>query len=65
MSLTNDTDILSSSADTVVTNDFGVNFRMTDTLSTRVSYRTDYTSNPLPGLKSTDNTVGLSLVVGF
>lgn len=65
VSLTNDTDILSSSADTVVTNDFGVNFRMTDTLSTRVSYRTDYTSNPLPGLKSTDNTVGLSLVVGF
>ncbi|MGC1261535.1 MAG: DUF481 domain-containing protein [Jannaschia helgolandensis] len=33
-----------------MTNDFGVNFRMTDTLSTRVSYRTDYTSNPLPGL---------------
>ncbi|MCK0168959.1 DUF481 domain-containing protein [Jannaschia sp. S6380] len=65
VSLTNDTDILSSDNDTVVTNDFGVNFKVTDTLSTRVSYRTDYTSDPLPGLESTDNTIGLSLVVGF
>ncbi|WP_245749122.1 DUF481 domain-containing protein [Jannaschia pohangensis] len=65
VSLTNDTDILSSSADTVVTNDFGVNFKMSDTFSTRISYRTDYSSDPLPGLRSTDNTVGVSLVVGF
>ncbi|PTX54691.1 putative salt-induced outer membrane protein [Litoreibacter ponti] len=65
MSLTNDTDILSSSANTVVTNDLGVNFKMSDNLSTRVSYRTDYNSDPAPGRKSTDNTVGLSLVLGF
>lgn len=65
VSLTNDTDVLFSSADTVVANDFGVNFKMNDTLSTRVSYRTDYTSDPLPGLDSTDNTIGISLVAGF
>lgn len=65
VSLTNDTDVLSSDINTVLSNDFGVNIRMTDALSTRVSYRTDYTSDPLPGLKSTGNTIGLSLVVGF
>ena len=65
MSLTNDTDVLGSDANTVVTNDFGINFKMTDNLSTRASYRTEYNSDPAPGLKSTDNTVGLSLVLGF
>ena len=65
ISLTNDTDVLTSDINTVATNDFGVNYRMTDTLSTRVSYRTDYNSDPLPGLESTDNTLGVSLVVGF
>lgn len=65
MSLTNDTDILGSSQDHVITNDLGVNFRMTDNLSTRVSYRTEYNSAPAAGLASTDNTLGLSLVVGF
>ncbi|MGB3555521.1 MAG: DUF481 domain-containing protein [Jannaschia sp.] len=65
ISLTNDTDILGSDDNTAVVNDFGVNFRVNDTLSTRISYRTDYNSDPLPGLKSTDNTIGVSLVVGF
>lgn len=65
MSLTNDTDVLTSSANTVVSNDLGVNFKMTDTLSTRVSYRTDYNSDPAPGRANTDNTLGLSLVLGF
>ena len=65
VSLTNDTDVLTSDVNTIVTNDFGVNFRVTDTLSTRVSYRTDYNDTPLPGRESTDNTIGLSLVVGF
>ena len=63
--LTNDTDILYSNASTVLTNDFGMNFKMSDSLTTRVGYRTEYNSDPLPGLKSTDNTFGVSLVVGF
>lgn len=65
VSLTNDTDILSSDTNTTVVNDLGVNFRMSETFSTRVSYRTDYNSDPAPGFDSTDNRIGLSLVVGF
>lgn len=63
--LTNDTDVLFSDTDTVATNDLGVTFQMSDVLATRVSYRTEYNSEPLPGLKSTDNTLGVSLVYGF
>ena len=65
MSLTNDTDVLGSSVNTIATNDFGVNFKMSNNLSTRVSYRTEYNTDPLPGLKSTDNTIGIALVLGF
>lgn len=65
VSFTMDTDILGSSANTVVSNDAGVNVKMSDTFSTRVSYRTDYNTDPAAGLKSTDNTLGLSLVMGF
>ena len=65
VSLTNDTDFLTSDIDSIATNDFGVNFRVTDALTTRVSYRTEYNSDPLPGRRSTDNSLGLSLVVGF
>ena len=65
MSFTMDTDVLGSSANTIVSNDAGLNFKMTDTLSTRLSYRTDYNSAPAGGLKSTDNTIGVSLVLSF
>ncbi|WP_308917822.1 DUF481 domain-containing protein [Jannaschia sp. LMIT008] len=65
VSLTNDTDVLSSDENTLVTNDFGVNFKVSDTLSTRLSYRTDYNSDPLDGFESTDNRLGVALVVGF
>ncbi|MEN8887794.1 MAG: DUF481 domain-containing protein [Celeribacter marinus] len=65
VSFTMDTDVLSSSTNTVVSNDAGLNFNMTDTLSTRVSYRTDFDSDPAAGLKSTDNTLGVSLVLSF
>lgn len=65
MSLTNDTEALSSDVNTIWTNDLGVNFKMTDTLSTRVSYRTEYNTDPAAGRKSTDNRFGVSLVLGF
>ena len=60
--LTNDTDILNSSTALRASNDFGVNFKVSDTLSTRVSYLTDY--NDARDIK-TDNRLGVSLVVGF
>ena len=65
VSISNDTDLLGSDANTLVRNDFGVNFKVTDTLSTRMSLRSDYNSNPLPGFKYTDNTLGVALVIGF
>lgn len=65
VSLTNDTDIIYSNETTDVQNDFGVNFRVSNNFSTRISYLTDYTSDPVPGTQNTDNTLGVSLVVGF
>lgn len=60
--LTNDTDVLSSDTALRANNDFGVNVKLTDTLSTRVSYLTEYNdSRPI----RTDNRVGISLVMGF
>lgn len=61
--ITNDTDYLSSKdSDDVITNQFGVNFKMSDQLATRVSYTTEYQENrPV----RTDNTLGVSIVYGF
>lgn len=61
--LTNDTDFLSSDdSDDVITNQLGVNFKMSDQLATRVSYTTEYQENrPI----RTDNTLGVSIVYGF
>jgi len=65
VSLTNDTDILGSDVNKIVSNDFGVNFKVSNNMSTRISYRTDYNSDPAPGTTATDNTLGVSLIVGF
>jgi putative salt-induced outer membrane protein len=65
VSVTNDTDVLYSDVNTQVQNDFGVNYRLSNNLTARASYRTDYESDPLPGFENTDNTFGVSLVVGF
>lgn len=59
---TNDTDILNSDTALRINNDLGVNFRMTDALSTRVSYLTEY--NDSRDIRS-DNKLGVSLVMGF
>lgn len=63
--MTNDTDILFSDADTFVTNDLGVNFKVTDAIATRVSYRSEWDSNPLDSFSDSDNSLGVSLVYGF
>ena len=65
VSLTNDTDVLGSNSNIIATNDLGLNFKVTDNVSTRASYRTEYNSDPLPGFEKFDNTIGMSLVVGF
>ena len=63
--VTNDTDVLFSEESTQVYNDLGVNFRLTDLLSTRVYLRTDWTDSPAPGFEEFDNSVGLALVASF
>lgn len=66
VSLTNDTDVLySDEAGTLLRNDFGVNFAITERASTRLSYTTDYNSDAADGTDSTDNTLNVSLVYGF
>ena len=60
--LTNDTDVLDSDTATRINNDFGLNVKLTDVLSTRISYLSEY--NDSRAIK-TDNKVGVSLVMGF
>ena len=60
--LTNDTDVINSDEALRANNDFGVNFKVTDTMSTRVSYLTEY--NESRDIR-TDNKLGVSLVFGF
>ena len=60
--LTLDTDVLESDSALRVNNDFGVNFKVTDTFSTRISYLTDY--NEAREIR-TDNKLGIALVYGF
>lgn len=60
--MTNDTDILKSDSALRINNDLGVNFKMSDAFSTRVSYLTEY--NDSRAIRS-DNKLGVSLVYGF
>lgn len=62
MFLTNDTDVLKSDRALRVNNDFGVNFKVTDAMSTRISYLSEY--NDSRAIR-TDNKLGVSLVFGF
>ena len=59
---TNDTDVLKSDSALRVNNDLGINFKMSDAFSTRVSYLTEY--NDSRAIR-TDNKLGISLVYGF
>ena len=60
--LTNDTDYLTSDINDLATNELGLNFKMSDNFATRVSYKTEYNSER--DIR-TDNTLGVSRVVGF
>ncbi|RDW11868.1 DUF481 domain-containing protein [Paracoccus thiocyanatus] len=60
--LTNDTDYLTSDSNDTATNELGLNFKMSEALATRVSYKTEYVSDRAI---RTDNTLGVSLVYGF
>ena len=57
-----DTDILTSDAALKINNDLGLNVKMTDAFSTRISYLTEYNDSRAI---DTDNKLGVSLVYGF
>ena len=59
---TNDTDVLYSDTALRINNDLGVNFKVTDTVATRVSYLTEY--NDSRAIRS-DNSLGVAVVFGF
>lgn len=59
---TNDTDILKSDTALRINNDLGVNFRIAESFSTRVSYLTEF--NDARAIK-TDNKLGVAVVYGF
>lgn len=63
--VTNDTDVLDSDEALRANNDLGVNFRITEAFSTRVSYLSDYNEARTGSQKRTNNTLGVSLVYGF
>lgn len=60
--VTNDTDVLSSDTALRANNDLGVNFKITDAMSTRISYLTEYNENRAI---RTDNKLGVAVVFGF
>ncbi|MDR7124855.1 DUF481 domain-containing protein [Pseudotabrizicola sp. 4114] len=60
--VTNDTDVLKSDSALRANNDLGLNVKMTDAFSTRISYLSEY--NDSRAIK-TDNKLGVSLVFGF
>lgn len=63
MFLTNDTDYLTSdAASDVLYNELGLNFKMTESLATRLSLETEYQSDREI---RTDNTFGVAVVYGF
>lgn len=65
MFVTNDTDVLHSNADTLVSNEIALNTRIAGPISGRVGLRTDYSTDPAEGQKSTDNRLTVGVVYSF
>ena len=65
VSFTMDTDVLGSEENTILANDAGINFKVSDSVATRLGYRTEYNTDPVGGRKSTDNKLTASIVFGF
>lgn len=60
--VTNDTDVLKSKSALRINNELGLNVKMTDAFSTRISYLSEYDDSRAT---KTDNKLGVSLVYGF
>lgn len=62
---TNDTDVLYSDVSTLISNDLGLNLRLTDLISTRLGYLVNYETDPAPGFDDTDTNLNLAVVFSF
>lgn len=71
VSVTNDTDVIASDANTSVLNDLALNVGLSEALSLRTSLLTEYQSDPgffadgVTERDSTDNTLGVAVVYNF
>ncbi len=63
--VTNDTDVIYSETATTVTNELALNVAMTDTLSLRTSYTTNFNSESDDDLSDAVNTLGVSVIYNF
>lgn len=63
--ITNDTDVIYSEFATTVTNELAVNVALTDTLSLRTSYATNFNDQTDSTFKDAENTFGVSVVYNF
>ena len=63
--ISNDTDVIYSAEDTLVSNVLALNTRIAGPLSGRVALGTDYSTEPAEGQKSTDNRLSLGVVYSF
>lgn len=62
VSIYNDSEIIWSSSDTYVWNEAGIKAQLAGNLSALASYRVDYHSETLPGIRSTDTITRLGVV---
>lgn len=66
VAVTNDTDVIASDVNTLVTNDLALNVALNETLSLRTNLLTEYNSDPLvEELEEVDNTFGVAVVYNF
>lgn len=63
--LTNDTDVIYSETATTVTNDLALNVALTDTLTMRTSYTTNFNDQTDASFSDAENTLGVSVVYNF
>lgn len=65
VALYDDLALIGSDSDTTITNEIGVSVAMSDKLSLRTSYRSEFRGPDFNGLDNTENTTGIAVVYSF
>lgn len=63
--MTNDTNVLYSETSTLISNDLGLNLRLSEVLSTRLGYVVDYETEPVLDFDNTDTSLTAAIVFSF